>query len=169
MPGYKSGLAILFSLLLMAPSIGWALKTDREQPVHLEANSVEIDEKQGVSTYEGNVVVTQGSLQLTGDKMNIYRQNGKLSRILSQGNPSRYRQRMDNSEEEVKGSAKQIELKVHEDELLLTGDAHLEQGKNQFSSDRIQYLRSQAMIKAGNNGESNQRVKVTIEPQQEGQ
>ena len=59
-------------LILIAASLGapWAVMAmtgDREQPIHIEADSVDIDDKKGVSIYRGNVRMTQGSIVLTAD------------------------------------------------------------------------------------------------------
>ncbi|MBA1331005.1 LptA protein, partial [Candidatus Endoriftia persephone str. Guaymas] len=63
----------LLLLLLLLPLQARALSGDREQPIYLEADSVEIDEASGVSVYIGNVVVSQGSMRLEADKMWIHR------------------------------------------------------------------------------------------------
>jgi lipopolysaccharide export system protein LptA len=155
-------LVLLFSLPL--PAICWGLSTDKDQPLHLEADSVEIDEASGISIYQGNVIITQGSLKLWADKMWIHRRNGKTEKIIAHGEPTRFRQLMDNSNEEVKGRAKQVELYPVKDELHLTDEAVLEQGKDQFRSDRIIFLRSQSLLKAGASAQGKQRVHVIIEP-----
>ena len=52
-------------LLSLAAAIGssaaWALPTDREQPIRVQADSAELDDKQGVAVYRGDVVA-QGPL-----------------------------------------------------------------------------------------------------------
>ncbi len=57
-PSVKFGLAA--TLVLAAPTAA-ALPEDRNQPIHLEASRGQLDQKTGVSVYEGNVVITQGS------------------------------------------------------------------------------------------------------------
>ncbi|MEN8168519.1 MAG: lipopolysaccharide transport periplasmic protein LptA [Pseudomonadota bacterium] len=157
-------LVLLFTLPL--PAICLGLSTDKDQPVHLEADSVEIDEASGISVYQGNVIITQGSLKLWADKMWIHRRDGKTEKIIARGEPTRFRQLMDDSNEEVKGRAKQVELYPGKDELHLTDEAVMEQGKDQFRSDRIIFLRSQSLLKAGASAQGKQRVHVTIEPDQ---
>lgn len=48
-------------LAALAPAAG-AEKADREKPVNLEADRVTIDDAKQVATFEGNVVLTQGTL-----------------------------------------------------------------------------------------------------------
>jgi lipopolysaccharide export system protein LptA len=157
------GLSLLLCLLSPLPLS--ALSSDKDQPMHLEADSVSIDDASGVSLYEGNVVITQGSLQLWADQLWIHRKDGKTQKIVSEGNPTHFRQLMDNSGEEMKGHAQRAEFYLDRDQLLLLDNAVLEQGSDQFRSDRILYNRASAQVKAGTSAEGKQRVQVIIEPQ----
>jgi lipopolysaccharide export system protein LptA len=156
----------LIGLLLLLPDITLALSTDKDQPIELEADSVDIDEASGVSVYQGNVIVTQGSLKLWADRMWIYRKNGVTEKIVTKGNPTRFRQLMDDSQEETRGRAKQAEFFVQKDEIHLIDEAVLEQKQDKFRSDRIIYLRNKSLVKAGASAKGTQRVRVTIEPEQ---
>jgi lipopolysaccharide export system protein LptA len=149
----------------LLPAICHGLSTDKDQPIHLEADSVEIDEASGISIYQGNVIITQGSLKLWADKMWIHRSNGVTKKIITEGNPTHFRQLMDNSQEEVKGSAKRAEFFLDVDEMHLTQDAILEQSQDTFQSDRIIFLRSKSQVKAGTSAQGAERVRVIIEPQ----
>ena len=54
---------LLLSLGLALGSAGaWALPSDREQPIRVQADTAELDDKQGVAVYRGDVVITQGTL-----------------------------------------------------------------------------------------------------------
>jgi lipopolysaccharide export system protein LptA len=157
---------ILFLGTLLLPALALGLSTDKDQPIHLEADSVDIDEASGVSTYQGNVIVTQGSLKLWAAKMWIHRKNGITEKIVTQGEPTHFRQLMDDSDQETKGSAKRAELYVQKDEIHLIDDAVLEQKQDKFRSDRIIFLRSKSLVKAGASAQGKQRVHVTIESEQ---
>ena len=155
----------LLLLSLLFPLQAFALSGDRDQPMSLEADSVSIDEETGVSLYEGNVVITQGSLKLWADKLWIHRRDGKTEKMVSQGQPTRFRQLTDD-QQEVKGRALRAEFYVDRDELLLFDEAVLEQGADQFRSDRIVYNRANAQVRAGASADGKQRVRVIIEPKQ---
>lgn len=157
-------LALLTGLLGPLPS--QALESDRDQPMRLEADSVSIDDASGVSLYEGNVVITQGSLKLWADRLWIHRRNGETEKIVSEGNPTRFRQLLDGDGEEVRGQALRAEFFIDRDELLLYDNALLEQGPDQFRSDRILYNRASAQVKAGTSAKGTQRVQVIIEPRE---
>lgn len=156
----------LFLFILLLPAICHGLSTDKDQPIHLEADSVEIDEASGISTYQGNVIVTQGSLKLWADKMWIYRSDGETKKIITEGNPTHFRQLMDDSPDEVRARARRAEFFLDTDELHLSQEAVLEQAKDRFQSDRIIFLRSKSQIKAGTSAQGSERVRVVIEPKQ---
>ena len=50
---------LLFALLLLVPTLALALESDKDQPIQIEADSVDIDEGKNTSTYKGNVELTQ--------------------------------------------------------------------------------------------------------------
>ena len=154
-------IALLLWLLAATPVL--AMTGDRDQPMTLEADSVAIDEGTGVSLYEGNVIVTQGSLKLWADRLWIHRREGRTEKLISEGAPTRFRQ-MTDDRQEVRGRALRAEFYVDRDELLLFDEAVLEQGTDRFSSDRIVYNRTSAQVKAGASAEGKQRVQVIIEP-----
>jgi len=155
-------LLLLFGLL--TPALLQALTSDKDQPMQLEADSVSIDDSTGVSLYEGNVVITQGSLKLWADRLWIYRHDGKTEKLVSEGKPTHFEQLTDDKEK-IRGHALRAEFYPERNELLLFDDAVLEQGADQFSSDRILYNRISAQVKAGTSASGKQRVQVIIEPQ----
>ncbi|MES9993464.1 MAG: lipopolysaccharide transport periplasmic protein LptA [Candidatus Thiodiazotropha sp.] len=163
----KTTNGILALLLLGLSSSLQALESDREQPMHLEADNLSIDEGSGVVLYEGNVEITQGSLKLWTERLWIHRRQGKTEKIIAEGAPVRFRQLMDKEDGEVRGEAMRIEITVESDEMLMIDDALLQQGGNRFRNDRIIYNRSKAMVRAGSSAQGKQRVRVVIEPKQQ--
>jgi lipopolysaccharide export system protein LptA len=134
--------------------------------MHLEADSLSVDDASGVVLYEGSVEVTQGSLKLWADRVWIHRRQGKTEKIIGEGSPVRFRQIMDKEGEEVRGESRRVEISVEKDEMLMIDDALLEQGSNRFQNDRIIYNRGKAVVKAGTSAQGRQRVQVVIQPKQ---
>ena len=160
----KRGFRRLLLVGLMLPTLLQALTSDKDQPMTLEADSVSIDDSTGVSLYEGNVVITQGSLKLWADRVRVYRRDGKTVKIVSEGKPTHFEQLTDD-QEKIRGHALRAEFYPEKDELMLFDDAVLEQGEDRFSSDRIRYNRGTAQVRAGTSAQGKQRVQVIIEPQ----
>ncbi|MES9940039.1 MAG: lipopolysaccharide transport periplasmic protein LptA [Candidatus Thiodiazotropha sp. 6PLUC2] len=142
-----------------------ALESDRDQPMQLEADSLAIDESTGISLYEGNVTITQGSMKLWAERLWVHRRQGKTERIISEGEPTRFSQLPEVDGVEVHGQARRMEIHVDRDEMVLIDNALLEQGGNSFRNDRIVYNRTSAQVKAGSSAQGKERVQVVIEPQ----
>ena len=140
----------LLLALLLSGGHAMALSTDKDQPIEVEADGMEIDDRTGVTIYTGNVEMQQGSIRLKADKVTIHQNDNKDDRLEAEGNPVRFRQRPDGKKEDVKGHA----LRVHyytnseliyfiDDAVLFPGDGH------KLESQRITYDRVKAVMKAG--------------------
>lgn len=159
-------LMLLFSaLLLHLAGMAHGLPSDKDAPVNIEADSGEINQATGTTIYEGDVIITQGSMKLTANKVTIQYQNKKPHRLTATGYPAHFEQKPDASKPLVKGKGNKIVYLIHSEELILTDNAELQQGGDSFRSDRIVYDRVKAKLKAGAAAKGKQRVKVTIQPQ----
>lgn len=153
-------------LLLLATPLSHALSSDKDQPIDIVADSVDINEAKGTSTYTGHVEINQGSIRLRADQVVIEHRPGQPRKVDATGKPARFRQLPDDSKVYVTGTAQRLEYRLDSEELVLSGDAHLNQGKDQFQSDRIVYDRVKAVVKAGAAAQGKERVRVTIQPGQ---
>ncbi|MGH6636414.1 MAG: lipopolysaccharide transport periplasmic protein LptA [Gammaproteobacteria bacterium] len=169
---------IVKSVILLAGIIaatgGYALPTDREQPIELEADYGEIDDQAQVTTYRGNVVATQGSMRFTGDTLTIhYNDRGKAEKVLLRGKPATYRQLLDVGEEYTEGEALTIEYHAQQELLVLIEKAKLTQGAKLFKGHRVDYDVTRNLIKARKAtpeelarepGSQGERIKVILPP-----
>ena len=57
----------------------YLIDSDKDKPIFLESDSAKWDENSQKSTYRGNVVVTQGTLLLTGDLLVVTSKSSVLS------------------------------------------------------------------------------------------
>jgi len=79
-------------LLLSATPLAQALTTDRDQPIHIEADYVHIDKTAGTSDYRGNVHLVQGSMEITRALVTVHPPKGQISTIMFKGKRATYRQ-----------------------------------------------------------------------------
>ncbi len=149
-------------LLVSIPFAAHALKEDVNKPIEVEADSVEIDEGSGKSTYKGNVVLTQGSIRLKADRITVIQHETKSDQIKVVGRPATLTQKSTKGKKEVKGRSLRMEYYIDSDILYLIGNASLVQGKDTFRSDRIAYDRKKSLIKGGTSAKGKRRVRVTI-------
>ena len=172
---------IRFCLLcgLLACGKTWALSTDKDQPIEIEADSAELDDKKGVTVYEGDVVVTQGSIRMTGDHMTVhYTKDNELDTVVMNGKPATYRQLPDKSDVYDEAEALQMEYYKARNLIVLINKAKVKQKDVRFSGEHIEYDTLLSKIKArgstatgvapsGENGgvePPKGRVKIIIKP-----
>jgi len=159
-----SAAALLVGLAASLPA--WALSSDRSKPMHIEADNVEIDDRRGVSVYQGNVIVTQGTMRITADTLRVFTSEGDLERMVAVGKPATFKQRPDGKDEDVRARALTMEYFADRDTVVLTDQAHLWQGPNTFTSKRIVYDVGNDHVDAGKQA-GGDRVRITIHPRQE--
>jgi lipopolysaccharide export system protein LptA len=137
-------------LALLAPALAWGLTSDRDKPIQIAADRATLDEKTGIGIYEGNVHMHQGTLQLRGSKMTV-----KLAR---------FSQRPADADTDQQAEAGHIEYHAREQRLILQGNANIrQQGREEFSSDRIEFnLRDNTVNAGGSNGDG--RVHIILQP-----
>ena len=63
--------------------------------MYVESDSVVYAENKGEPVYVGNVKASQGSLEVTGDKMIINQEKGKADQMIIYGSPARLKQTPD--------------------------------------------------------------------------
>ena len=61
-------LVVAGAILIWLSAPAGAEKADKEKPINLEADRVSIDDAKKVSVFEGNVVLTQGTLVMRADR-----------------------------------------------------------------------------------------------------
>jgi len=155
-------LALLYSTLVTAKS------ADKEAPLHIEADQVEMRERDSISIYTGHVKITKGSLKITGNKIIIKSRNGNLQLIKIQGEPATFFQ-LNDLGEEVSAESFQMDYLADNGLLELKEQALLVKNQNRFSSQHIIYDTQKDIVKAGINNQISDdqqppRVKITINP-----
>lgn len=159
-PSVKFGLA---AALTLAAPLAVALPEDRNQPIQLEASRGQLDQKTGVSVYEGNVVITQGSMRLAADTATIYIKDNNFQRMDATGNPANLRYKSALDKPEIQGTSKRVEYDVASAKVVMTGGVRVVQGQDIFTGDRLEYDLKDDVIRAKGAGE-NGRIQFTIQP-----
>ncbi|MDB6177218.1 lipopolysaccharide transport periplasmic protein LptA [Paracoccus sp. Z330] len=109
------------------------MKADSSAPVEVAADKLEVDQADGNAVFSGNVVIGQGEMRLSADRVTVEYANEDQSRIRSMhavGNVTL-----------VSGSdaaeAREAIYQVESGGVILTGDVVLAQGKNVLTGDRM--------------------------------
>ncbi len=134
----KSSLYLgLCAILLVTPA--HAEKTDRDKPVNLEADTVTLDDIKKVSVYQGNVVLSQGTLLLRADRVQVTQNANGLNKVSATGHPVAFRQKVDGRDEFIEGFADRIEFDSVNSQLELIGQAQLRRGSDELRGAQISY------------------------------
>ena len=158
----SASLALATTAMLVASGVV-ALPEDRNQPIQLEAGRGQLDQKSGVSVYEGNVVITQGSMRLTADTATIHVKDGAFQRMDATGAPAGLRYRPAADKPELQGTSKRVEYDVATGRVVMSGGVRVVQGQDIFTGDRLEYDLKDDVIRAKGAGE-NGRIQFTIQP-----
>jgi len=173
---FPFALAVLALATVALPRGAGALSSDSEQPIYIEANQAEADDRNRITMYKGRVVITQGTLVIRGDEVTIhYDANHEMTKMVSVGDPARFKQRPDGAAEDQHSKARRMEYYPSRDLMILLGDAQSWQGRDQISAERIVYDTRNGRVKAqgGVNLQaapdapeesSGSRVRITIMP-----
>ena len=132
-------LAIVAAATVVAPA--WAEKADRSKPMVVEADRPgSVDLQRQVVVFNGNVVITQGTMVLRADRIEMreapdgYRAASALG---SPGKPATWRQRRDGVDETVEGSADRIEYDERSDTLRFVGSGAVRRLRGATVADEI--------------------------------
>ena len=162
--------------LLFVPFMAMALPTDRQQPIQINSDTADIDNKKGVSVYRGDVVMTQGTTRITGDTVTIYTRDREVTKVIAQGSNARaynarayYEELQPGEQGIVQAWGNTIRYDVDSDQIELIKNAQLSQKGDTFKGEKIDYnLTLQTVNAKGTpNQGDNGRVQMVIQPRQE--
>ena len=159
--------AFLFFILATA---ALAEKADRDKPTQVEANKMSADDVRRLNVFEGDVVVTKGTIRLTADRLVVRQDAEGFQLATATGKPARFRQRQDAKPGEkegiwVEGEALRIELDDRNQKIELFDKARVNRGGDEVAGDYIFVdQRTDFFSVKGGAGE---RVKAVIQPKAE--
>ena len=142
-----------------------ALPDDSTQTITIESNSAERDQKTGLTQYQGNVVINQGSLVIEADQVTVYYKDNKVSRIVCLGLPASYQQQAAADGGLIIAKAETIVYLLAEDEINLKSNAVLSRNGTLIKGDSINYdLENETWKAKGNQRGEQKRIQLVIPP-----
>lgn len=157
-----SATLFLATLLLLTTQTGTARQSDLSKPIDVRADSSEFDEKAGVQTLQGNVQITQGTMQINADFISISLKDNALSKIEGRGSPIRFVQENETGEL-MEGEAREIIYNAIDGTLILKGSARLAQPRQNLTSEKITFNTQTQKVSADGGGAKG-RVSIQIQP-----
>ena len=126
------------ALSVLATGAG-AERADRDKPVNLEADRVVSDDAKQTSVFEGNVVLTQGTLQIRGDRMEVRQDKEGFKYGTTWGRPAYFRQKREGYDEYIEGWAERIEYDGGAETMQMFSAAQLKRGQDEVRGNYISY------------------------------
>ena len=163
-------LSFTLYLLALLPIPSSALESDREQPIRIQADAAIVDEKHGSSVYKGNVIITQGTLEVTANEVEIFTAGGEVIQIIATTDKdsevlAHYQQQINEAMEMVVADAQKIIYLIQEERLHLSGDARLQKVQDLFTGQLLSYDLERSIVNLNSLGGSD-RVNMTITPKE---
>lgn len=168
---FVNTLPLILSLgAALGSAAAWALPSDRDQPIRIQADSAELDDRQGVAVYRGDVIITQGTLKITGDTVTITQTaSGDIDVFTSVGNLAYYEQKPAVDKDIVKAYGKTIQYFASNERIVLIDQAKVIQEGNTFEGEKIVYDTRRQIVNAGratggNVSTQRPRIDMVIQP-----
>jgi lipopolysaccharide export system protein LptA len=165
----KKNFPLLALCLCLAVPGALAERADREKEIVVGADHLTADDANKVSTFEGAVVVTQGTMRMTANKVTMKEDADRHKFYVAHGAPVTFRQKRDKVDEWVEGFAERAEFDDRSDVLRLFNRARVKSNQNELTGDFISYdmRREVAEVAGAPPGQKpppDSRVKVIIIP-----
>lgn len=153
----------------------WAERGDREKPIYLEADRATVEDvnrkdSNRVSVFTGNVILTQGTLRITADKVIMKEDLHGFRYATATGDLVSFRQKRDGLNEYVEGWSQRAEYDSKTDKIELFRQARLKRGSDEVQGDYISYDMKTEFFKVigskerGDETGPDKRVRITIQP-----
>jgi len=148
-----------------------AERADRDKPVHLESDRAIVkntglsNNKNRVSVFTGNVLMTQGTMTIRSDKMEIEEDENGFQYFIAYGNLVRYRQKSEGKDEYVEGWGRRMKYDSRTDKVEFFKQARLKRGADETHGEYISYNSTTEFFQVNNgtNTNSKNRVRAVIQ------
>ena len=161
--------------LLFAPMQAFAEKADREKPINLEADRISVDDAKKVQIFEGNVILTQGTLQIRANRLVVTQDADGFQKGSAQGGANglaRFRQKREGKDEYIEGEGERIEHDARNEKTEFFNRGWVKSGMDEVKGSYISYdaLTEKYLVTSGGGetksatGATQARVRAIIQP-----
>lgn len=160
----------LAAAVALLPHGAHAERADRDKPVNIESDRMTADDAKKVATFEGSVVLTQGTLTIRAERIVVRQDEGGFQYGVAYGNPARFRQKREGTDEFVDGEALRLEYDGRAERIEFFDEARLHRdggddvrGSYISYDAKTEYFSVNSGRQAAKSGRDN-RVRATIMP-----
>jgi lipopolysaccharide export system protein LptA len=152
--GKLTALSLTSLLALAATTPAFAERADREKPINLEANRISVDEVKKLQIFEGNVVLTQGTLTIRADRIVVTQDADGFQRGVATGGTggvARFRQKREGRDDYIEGEGERIEHDARNEKTEFFVRAWIRSGLDEVKGNYISYnaLTEQYLVTSG--------------------
>jgi lipopolysaccharide export system protein LptA len=119
----------------------WAEKADRDKPTSIEANRMSSDDARRMSLFEGNVVLTNGTMEVRADRIVVRQDADGFQFATAYGKPVQFRQKGDAKGGKdgiwTQGEALRIEVDSRNERIELFERARVTRGEDVVNGEYI--------------------------------
>ncbi|MEO7052593.1 MAG: lipopolysaccharide transport periplasmic protein LptA [Rhodanobacter sp.] len=151
---WVAGLLVACSLAML-PALVVAKQSDRQEPMNFAAKHTDAyNAPNTITTLQGSVKITQGTLLLTGDEAKIHLgADSQISQVVVTGKPAHIQQ-LDDNGNLMTGNAAQLDYDNIHSIAVLTGQAAVkQQGRGEFHGDKLTYNTASSQITGDSGGD----------------
>ena len=164
----RGAAAALLALALAAAAVR-AEQADSKRPTEIEANTMKADDVRRLTIFDGNVVVTRGTLQVHADRIVVHQDAEGFQHSTATGDPVRFRQKLDAKPPAqeggwMEGEAKRIEMDDKTGRIELFGDARVNRAGDEVAGDYILVDQRADFFSVSPGKGENGRVRATLQP-----
>ena len=117
---------VLTAFFATAPA--YALQSDSKPPIQIEADQGSLDQNNQSTTFTGNVIIKQGTLNIRAGSVNVSRNDKGEQFMKASGSPVRFSQTLDDNKGTVNGQANNVTYSSAINLVTLTGNAKVQRG-----------------------------------------
>ncbi|GAA5218874.1 lipopolysaccharide transport periplasmic protein LptA [Corallincola platygyrae] len=152
-------------LIAVTPHIQ-AVEADFQQEVRVDAKRQSIDIQKGIISFFEDVSVTQGTLKIFADTLQVEQSAGAGKEVLiAAGEPAKFSQLLENGRT-MTAEAKEIRYRLADKTLILTGGATLTQQDSVVQGELIRYDIAKQKLVAESGKQEGDRVTTIFLPEQ---
>lgn len=163
-PLFPLASSLLALLCFVAPVA--AGSGDFQKPITVDARTQSMDGKNKVTRFKDNVTITQGTLTIEADEVEVSAKDGEGREVMiARGNPAKYSQTMDDGSK-VTAQARELRYEVNKRTISMSGDASISQNSSMVRGDSITYdmVKEQLLATSSDNNDDS-RVTTVFRPQ----
>ncbi len=174
---YPLTLMVAMAAMLLVSAAAFAEKADRTKPIEIEGKRAELDETKKVRTMEGNVILEQGTMRITAERMVTKEDAAGYISAQAFGPASgqiTFKQKREGFNDFIDGVADRAEFDDKASTLKLFGRARLTSGGDIAQGEYIYFNTATEVYAIRNSAaddkpgtiktDASGRVKITIQP-----